>query len=589
MLSTGMYKNSNGVIAFRIFAPYTHSLSVQCTDTGKNYKLSKGDSGWFEGILPDFSEGTRYLLIKNENDYFPDPSSHYQPEGPHAPSQVAFPIKVKDSSWRGISISDAIIYELHLGTFSPEGNLKGALKRIPYLKDLGINVIELMPLAEFPGERNWGYDGTYLFALSRNYGTYQDLHDFIKEAHQNGIAVILDVVFNHFGPEGNYSEKLAPFTKKAATPWGAQINFDGKNSSGIRNYFLECTRYWLEDAGLDGFRMDAISVIFDDSIPNILKEITDLAKSIGKVENRTIMMIAEHLRNEGFVTDENYLGYDSQWCDDLNYAVYSWLYPQNFRHYRDFGKFEDIELSLKEGFCYNGTRYNSVFNNYMGESGKTISPVQIVMHIQNHDQVGNRPDGSRIISVMGQKRALLAAMTLFVSPYVPMLFMGEEYGEKSPFLFFEDFGDSRLIKAVQRGRKNEFSFVAGYEPESPHEKNTFLKSKLQWLPENEDPAISEPSQEILFFYKQLIKLKKNGIIGSHNRKQCLISSFPDTGVITITSSYTITVLNFGARNVNGRDYGVNNNNSIILSTIPNRTGMTDKLFVPGFSGSIFKK
>ena len=588
MSNTGIYRISNQLIAFRIFAPCAKSLSVQCTDTKKIYELRRDSSGYFEGNLPEFSEGNHYILIKNENEILPDPASHYQPEGSHGPSQAVFPVKVKDSSWRGVAIADAVIYELHVGTFTPEGNLKGALKKIPYLKDLGINVIELMPLADFPGERNWGYDGTYHFALSRNYGTYQDLHDFIKEAHHNGIAVILDVVFNHFGPEGNYSEKLAPFTKKAATPWGAQINFDGKNSSGIRDFFLECTRYWLEDASFDGFRMDAVSVIYDESTPSILKEITDLAHSIGRAENRTVIMIAEHLRNEGFVTDKNNLGYDSQWCDDFNYAVYSWLYPQNFRHYRDFGNFDDIELSLNEGFCYNGTRYNSVFNNHMGQSGKTIPPVQLVMHIQNHDQVGNRPDGRRIISVMGKRRSLLAAMTLFSSPYVPMLFMGEEYGESAPFLFFEDFGDPLLIKAVKRGRKKEFSFVTGYEPEAPHEENSFLKSKLQWLSESKEPAISKPSREILYFYKQLIRLKKNGIIGSHDRKHCRISSFPNTGVITITSAYAISILNFGSGIINCRDYGIEKSNRLLLSTVTNKEEMSDNLVVPGFSGSIYK-
>lgn len=588
MTNTGIHINSNGEFSYRIFAPYAHSLAIKCLDNGKCYTLERDDSGYFTGRLPDFRAGFRYLLVKDGSETFPDPASRFQPEGSHGPSQAVFPIRQPASSWQGIDTANAIIYELHLGTFTQEGTILGALQKIPYLRELGINVIELMPLSDFPGKRNWGYDGTYPFALSRNYGSYADLHNFIAAAHDNGIAVILDVVFNHFGPEGNYSEKLAPFTRQAPTPWGAQINFDGKNSSGIRCFFLDCVRHWLEDAGLDGFRMDAVSVIYDETVPHILREITDLAKSIGAAQNRQIIMIAEHLRNESSVTVPNGFAFDSQWCDDLNYAVYSWLYPQNFRHYRDFGRFEDIVQALKEGFCYNGTRYNSVFDNFMGVSGQNVPPEQLIMHIQDHDQVGNRPDGGRIVTVMGLKRSLLAAMTLFASPYVPMLFMGEEYGEKSPFLFFEDFGDGNLIEAVKKGRRKEFSFIQGFEPEDPHLENSFFKSKLKWYPENSEPEISMPARKVLRFYQELIRLKKNGIIGSHDRKYCQVKDYPKTGIITITGEHSITLLNFGGGMADANSYGIRKKSRLILTTETEKTPKSEPFIISGYAGAIYE-
>ncbi len=588
MTNTGIHINSNGEFSYRIFAPYAHSLAIKCLDNGKCYTLERDDSGYFTGRLPDFRAGFRYLLVKDGSETFPDPASRFQPEGSHGPSQAVFPIRQPASSWQGIDTANAIIYELHLGTFTQEGTILGALQKIPYLRELGINVIELMPLSDFPGKRNWGYDGTYPFALSRNYGSYADLHNFIAAAHDNGIAVILDVVFNHFGPEGNYSEKLAPFTRQAPTPWGAQINFDGKNSSGIRCFFLDCVRHWLEDAGLDGFRMDAVSVIYDETVPHILREITDLAKSIGAAQNRQIIMIAEHLRNESSVTAPNGFAFDSQWCDDLNYAVYSWLYPQNFRHYRDFGRFEDIVQALKEGFCYNGTRYNSVFDNFMGVSGQNVPPEQLIMHIQDHDQVGNRPDGGRIVTVMGLKRSLLAAMTLFASPYVPMLFMGEEYGEKSPFLFFEDFGDGNLIEAVKKGRRKEFSFIQGFEPEDPHLENSFFKSKLKWYPENSEPEISMPARKVLRFYQELIRLKKTGIIGSHDRKYCQVKDYPKTGIITITGEHSITLLNFGGGMADANSYGIRKKSRLILTTETEKTPKSEPFIISGYAGAIYE-
>ncbi len=588
MTNTGIHINSNGEFSYRIFAPYAHSLAIKCLDNGKCYTLERDDSGYFTGRLPDFRTGFRYLLVKDGSETFPDPASRFQPEGSHGPSQAVFPIRQPAFSWQGIDTANAIIYELHLGTFTQEGSILGALQKIPYLRELGINVIELMPLSDFPGKRNWGYDGTYPFALSRNYGSYADLHNFIAAAHDNGIAVILDVVFNHFGPEGNYSEKLAPFTRQAPTPWGAQINFDGKNSSGIRCFFLDCVRHWLEDAGLDGFRMDAVSVIYDETVPHILREITELAKSIGAAQNRQIIMIAEHLRNESSVTAPNGFAFDSQWCDDLNYAVYSWLYPQNFRHYRDFGRFEDIVQALKEGFCYNGTRYNSVFDNFMGVSGQNVPPEQLIMHIQDHDQVGNRPDGGRIVTVMGLKRSLLAAMTLFASPYVPMLFMGEEYGEKSPFLFFEDFGDGNLIEAVKKGRRKEFSFIQGFEPEDPHLENSFFKSKLKWYPENSEPEISMPARKVLRFYQELIRLKKTGIIGSHDRKYCQVKDYPKTGIITITGEHSITLLNFGGGMADANSYGIRKKSRLILTTETEKTPKSEPFIISGYAGAIYE-
>ncbi|MDD6177151.1 MAG: malto-oligosyltrehalose trehalohydrolase [Succinivibrionaceae bacterium] len=536
MAKIGYFKDQDGNGHYRIFAPFCDSLTIELDKTHEKIELQKDSNGYFDSKIKTLPNGTLYWLIKNNKDYLPDPTSKYQPFDVHSASQITEIEKVNNQNWKGIDYKDAIIYELHIGTFTKEGNLKAAKERLSYIRTLGINVIELMPICAFPGDRNWGYDGTYMFALNSSYGNYKDLKDFIEEAHKFGIAVILDVVYNHFGPEGNYSSMLAPFTKSADTPWGAAINFDEEYSEGIREFYLENVKYWIQDVGFDGFRMDAIALIFDKSPKHILTEINELAKTIENNEHRKIIMIGEHLRNESYVTSNDGYKFDSQWVDDLNYAIYSYLTKENFRHYKDFGSIDDITKALNSGFVYDGTKLNSVYQNYMGEDGSKIEPSKMVVHIQNHDQVGNRPNGDRMIATYGIDKALLAISIVFASPYIPMIFMGEEYGDVNPFLFFESFKDPYLIEAVRNGRKREFSFDENFKPKEPHEVETFIESKL-----NFDLLTNRENKFIFEYYQNLIALKKQKIIGNSDRNKIDIKF--NKGLLTIENQKSIVVCN----------------------------------------------
>lgn len=536
MAKIGYFKDQDGNGHYRIFAPFCDSLTIELDKTHEKIELQKDSNGYFDSKIKTLPNGTLYWLIKNNKDYLPDPTSKYQPLDVHSASQITEIEKVNNQNWKGIDYKDAIIYELHIGTFTKEGNLKAAKERLSYIRTLGINVIELMPICAFPGDRNWGYDGTYMFALNSSYGNYKDLKDFIEEAHKFGIAVILDVVYNHFGPEGNYSSMLAPFTKSADTPWGAAINFDEEYSEGIREFYLENVKYWIQDVGFDGFRMDAIALIFDKSPKHILTEINELAKTIENNEHRKIIMIGEHLRNESYVTSNDGYKFDSQWVDDLNYAIYSYLTKENFRHYKDFGSIDDITKALNSGFVYDGTKLNSVYQNYMGEDGSKIEPSKMVVHIQNHDQVGNRPNGDRMIATYGIDKALLAISIVFASPYIPMIFMGEEYGDVNPFLFFESFKDPYLIEAVRNGRKREFSFDENFKPKEPHEVETFIESKL-----NFDLLTNRENKFIFEYYQNLIALKKQKIIGNSDRNKIDIKF--NKGLLTIENQKSIVVCN----------------------------------------------
>jgi maltooligosyltrehalose trehalohydrolase len=374
--------------------------------------------------------------------------------------------------------------------------------------------------------------------LHQAYGSYADLKAFIEAAHGLGIAVVLDVVYNHFGPEGNYSGAFAPYTKRAPTPWGEAVNFDGEFSYGVREYFLENTRYWLQDIGFDGFRMDAVSLIFDNSPVHIVREITDLARSIARAENREILMLAEHLRNNRYVTSEQGFNFHAQWNDDLNHAVFAHLTGETVRHYANFGSFDDVVKALQQGFVLDGSRFDQVHRVLLGTDGRLTHPEQHVVHIQNHDQVGNRAQGDRMMTTYGEARALLCITAVMASPFVPMLFMGEEYGETAPFLFFEDFSDPALVAAVQAGRNADFSF-AGASPHAPHDRATWEACKLQWALRD-----SPQGQRVLAYYQQLIAIKRSGALGPHSFDAMEVRADASRKVVWIETRQTLTVLNF---------------------------------------------
>jgi maltooligosyltrehalose trehalohydrolase len=532
-----------GRSAFRVFAPERGSvavlLDVDRGAGGTRVPLAGSADGWWDGETTRLAHGTRYWL-EVDGCRLPDPASRWQPDGVHGASAVADITPVHSPGWMGVAMADAVIYELHLGTFTADGTLAAAQARLPYLADLGINAIELLPLAAFPGERNWGYDGTFQFALQSSYGSWDDLRRFIEAAHTHGIAVLIDVVYNHFGPEGHYADAVAPYTKKADTPWGAAINFDIAWNHGIRAFFRENLRFWLEDVGFDGVRMDAVSLIFDNSPVHILREFTDIVREVGARRGVTLISIAEHLRNNRFVTARDGFGYDAQWNDDLNHAVYAKLTGERWRHYGDFGALADVAKALRSGFVLDGTRLCSYYRWFVGTDGEATEGHEHVVHIQDHDQVGNRPHGDRMIATYGRARALLGITAVMASPFVPMLWMGEEYGETAPWLFFVDFGDAALIEAVRHGRRADYA-MGDHEPDDPQDRATFLKSKLQW-----PLADSDVGRNILDYYRTLIALKRSGALGPRRRADVRVEADEATEIVTVHAPGTLTVLNFAA-------------------------------------------
>ncbi len=537
MAGIGHFYDLRGDSVFRIFAPERQQLAVVLPDSGQTLALRAEGLGYWTATIDRLPEGTRYL-IELDGVRVPDVASRRQPEGVHGPSVIAAPVPLRFAGWQGVAIEDAIIYELHLGTFTPQGTLQAARDRLAHLQALGINVIELMPVAAFPGVRNWGYDGVQLFALHAAYGSYADLQQFIDDAHRHGIAVILDVVYNHFGPEGNHAAAFAPYTRQAATPWGDAINYDGPFSYGIRDFFLENLRYWLEDAGFDGVRMDAVALIADAMPVHILRQMTDLARSIGDAQGRTVLMIAEHLRNHSQVTSERGFHFDAQWNDDLKHAIFARITAERGRQHVNFGSFGDVRLALVQGFVLDGTRLDRYHHYFLGTDASGTGGHQHVVYMQNHDQVGNRPRSDRLIASYGREKALLALTCMMASPFVPMLFMGEEYGEVAPFLFFEDFSDARAVAGAREGRKAEFAFD-GIVPGDPHAVETFRCSKLQW-----ERAESPEGRAILDYYRQLIALKRTGDLGPRDRSRVRISADHLTEIIRLETAQTLTVLNF---------------------------------------------
>lgn len=537
MANVGHYVNEQGRSAFRVFAPGKPGVAVVLVESGRTIPLVPDELGWWGGDTVRLPHGTLYLL-EVDGRRLPDPASRRQPQGVHGPSMVTEVRTAHTPGWHGVKMEDAIIYELHVGTFTEAGTLAAARAKLPHLRALGINVIELLPLAAFPGDRNWGYDGTFLFALQHTYGDYTDLKAFIEAAHAIGMAVVLDVVYNHFGPEGNYTGAFAPYTKAAATPWGAAINFDGEYNHGVREFFLENTRYWLEEVGFDGFRMDAVSLIFDNMPVHVLREFTNLARQIGQQQGREVLMIAEHLRNNKHVTSSQGFGYHAQWNDDLNHAIYAYLTGETGRHYVNFGSFDDVVKALRSGFVLDGTRLDKHYRYLLGTDGSDTHGSEHVVHIQDHDQVGNRLLGDRMITTYGRAKALLGITAVMPSPFVPMLFMGEEYGETAPFLFFEDFSEQVIIDGAREGRKADFSF-GGVEPPDPHARATFEASKLQWQRLDTDEG-----REILAYYQQLIALKRSGELGPRRLDAVKVVGDAGTRLITLETRHTLAVLNF---------------------------------------------
>jgi maltooligosyltrehalose trehalohydrolase len=500
----------NGSINFTVWAPFLESLALHITAPTDEVIQMKKEGEYFNASIPYTNQTIDYLYIINNYDEFPDPASHYQPHGVHKPSRFVdhSSFNWSEGKWKGIKLKDLIIYELHIGTFTPEGTFTAAEGKLDYLKKLGITAIEIMPVAQFPGERNWGYDGVYTHAVQHSYGGPEAFKSFINAAHNKGIAVILDVVYNHFGPEGNYTSKFAPyFTNIYKTPWGDSLNFDDQFSDGLRNYFLKNALTWFNDYHIDGLRLDAIDKIKDLSAKHFLQELAENLQEINKDGKQRFLIAESDLNDDKIIRPLDKFGYgiNAQWADDFHHALHSLLTKETDGYYGDFGNLEHLKDAFNRSFVYNGS-YSPYRKRKHGNDPSQRSLEQFVVCSQNHDQIGNRAFGDRLSSMVSFDAAKLAAGAVILSPFTPLLYMGEEYLEKNPFLYFTNHGDESLNESVKNGRKEEFSaFSWKGEIPDPTIADSFNKSQLDWNLQS-----SGEHKQMLNLYKELIRLRRKG-------------------------------------------------------------------------------
>ncbi len=500
----------NNQCEFTVWGPTLKQVAVQLVSPDKHLiPMQKSADGYWQTTATDIPPGTLYTYQLEAKSDWPDPASKYQPQGVHSPSQVidenAF--TWTDTDWQGVPLAETIIYELHVGTFTQAGTFEAIIPQLTKLKELGINAIEIMPVAQFPGDRNWGYDGVYPYAVQNSYGGPEGFKKLINACHKQGISVILDVVFNHLGPEGNYLSQFAPyFTSKYVSIWGTPLNFDDAYSDGVRNYFIENALYWFRDYHIDGLRIDAIQAIFEVSARPFLEELSDATTDLSQQLGKQLYLIAESDLNDVRTLRSKELGgfgLSAQWCDDFHHALHTLLTGENDRYYQDFGKCEHLEKAFKESFVYSG-QYAPHRKRKHGNSAKDQPADQFIVFSQTHDQIGNRILGDRLSKIVDFEALKLAAATVLISPYIPFLFMGEEYGEESPFLYFVSHSDENLIEAIRKDKQQEFKIFEGRgEFQDPQSPESFQKCKLNWEKQ------TAGKHKILWeWHQHLIKLRR---------------------------------------------------------------------------------
>ncbi|MFD2247323.1 malto-oligosyltrehalose trehalohydrolase [Pontibacter ruber] len=522
------YTKDSGT-TFTVWAPEADTVEAVLT-TSKDkaaVTLQREAFGYWTGLSEEAAPGARYLYRLNGELERPDPASQSQPEGVHEASEVVdhSSFAWTDENWKGLPLEQLIIYELHVGTFSEESTFDGVINKLPELKDLGITAIEIMPVAQFPGSRNWGYDGVFPFAVQNSYGGPEGLKRLVDACHKEGISVILDVVYNHMGPEGNYLNDFGPyFTDKYNTPWGKALNFDDAHSDHVRNFFFQNALMWLRDYHIDGLRLDAVHAILDTGARHFLQELQEHAQQLEEQQGRPYLLIAETDLNDVRLINpiaQGGYGLAAQWMDDYHHAIHTLATGEKDGYYADFGKPEHLVKALKHSFIYNGI-YSEYRKRTIGSDATSNPAKQFVVCAQNHDQVGNRMLGERITSLVSTDMLKVIAGLYLLSPYTPMLFMGEEYGEENPFLFFVSHTDEDLVEAVRKGRKEEFSAFAWQgEAPDPQSEKTFNQSRLQHsYKKNED------QNQLREFYKTLIQLRKSILVNPD--KSQLEAYFDDT-------------------------------------------------------------
>jgi maltooligosyltrehalose trehalohydrolase len=496
------------VSEFKVWAPNAKRVQVRL-DVGL-LEMKPLPDGWWSACAPDAQNGTDYSFLVDGGDPLPDPRSPWQPYGVHGPSRLVDHSRFawNDSGWQAPPLSSAIIYELHIGTFTPEGTFDSAIAQLGYLSSLGITHVELMPVHEFPGEWGWGYDGVDLFAPYHAYGGPDGLKRFVNACHREGLAVLLDVLYSHFGPDGNYLNRFGPyFTTRYSTPWGPAINLDGPGSTEVRRFLCDNALMWLRDYHFDGLRIDAVHAMFDSSAVHFLEQLATEIWALEAHIGRHLAVIAESDLNDPRVVtplEAGGYGIDAQWSDDFHHALHAALTGERNGYYADFGALADVAKALTKGFVYDGR--DSVFRKRQhGRRAQGLPGWRFLGYLQNHDQVGNRARGERSSHLMSPSRLKIGAALVLCGPFVPLLFQGEEFGASAPFRFFTNHIDPELAHSVSEGRRREFE-AFGWPPEEvcdPQNPETFARSKLDWC----EPA-RDAHSALLDWHKRLIALRR---------------------------------------------------------------------------------
>jgi len=526
---------------FRVWAP--HAQRVDLAIAGRNVAMRRGDGGWFEAHDEQAAAGDRYGFALDGAAPLPDPRSPSQPDGVHGLSQVvdhgAF--AWNDAGWHGMPLGSAVLYELHAGTFTAEGTFDAAIARLPHLVELGVSAVELMPVAEFPGDRGWGYDGVDLYAPHHAYGGPDGLKRLVDACHAHGLAVVMDVVYNHLGPDGNHLSRFGPyFTDRYRTPWGEALNLDGPGSGEVRRFLVDNALTWLRDYHCDGLRLDAVHAIVDTSAVHLLEQIAAEVHALQARLGRTLWVIAESDLNDPRLvrsTEAGGLGLDAQWSDDFHHALHAALTGERTGYYCDFGALSDVATALQRVFVKDGS-YSQFRGRVHGRPAGDLPGDRFLGYLQNHDQVGNRAAGERTAALLSPDRLRIGAALVLCAPFVPMLFMGEEWGASTPFQYFTDHRDAALARAVSQGRRSEFASF-GWQPEDvpdPQDPATFARSRLDW-----SEVEREPHRSLLDWHRRLVALRRTHPALSDPRRDRVRAHADDARGVLLLRRGTVSV------------------------------------------------
>lgn len=527
----GAVPDVSGRTRFCVWAPRAERLTLVLPEHRERAVMTRDANGYHHAAT-HAPPGTLYLFEFDDGRRRPDPASMAQPtaEGVHGASMV-----VSDAGddgalgYRNPPLERHVLYELHVGTFTPEGTFDGVISRLDDLKRLGVTAIELMPIAQFPGERNWGYDGVGLFAAQWSYGGIDGLRRLTRACHERGMGVIIDVVYNHVGPEGNYLREFGGyFSDRYKTPWGDAMNFDGPGSDQVREFFVQNALHWVERCGADGLRLDAVHAIMDRSSQPFLKELGERVRAAGERSGRRVLIIAESSDNDPRLVrsrEVGGVGLDGCWNDEFHHAVRTVLTGETRGYYREFGSVEQVAKCVRDRYVFAG-EYSAGYQRRHGAAARDVSHGRLVTFTQNHDQVGNRARGDRLDATAGDAGARVAAGLVMMGPFTPMLWMGEEYGENAPFQYFVSHTDEALIEAVRHGRKSEFAdFHEDDEVPDPQDVNTFKRSKLRWERRAEAGHLAR-----LKYYTELLRMRRAVDVPSKTAA-CDAWSVANTGVL----------------------------------------------------------